>query len=94
MMKKRAEELRKRIEVNDAVAMYVLGGYYNNGKYGLLQDQEKAMELWKQAAKLGSSMAHYELGFFEEEGGYLKKAKFLWRLRLLLDTKLQDTTLD
>jgi TPR repeat protein len=73
---KRAEELRKRIEVNDAVAMYVLGGYYNNGKYGLLQDQEKAMELWKQAAKLGSSHAHYSLGFFEEERGDLKKAKF------------------
>jgi TPR repeat protein len=42
----------------------------------LLQDQAKAIELWKQAAKLGSSQAHYHLGNSYREGGDLKKAKF------------------
>jgi len=34
------------------------------------------MELWKQAAKLGSSMAHYHLGNMHHAGGNMKKAKF------------------
>ena len=73
---KRIGDLRKRIEANDAVAVYVLGGYCNNGKYGFLEDREKAIELWTQAAALGSSHAHYSLGFYYEGGGDLKKAKF------------------
>jgi len=42
----------------------------------LQQDQEKAMDLWKHAAKLGSSEAHFSLGSVYCEGGELKKAKF------------------
>jgi TPR repeat protein len=56
--------------------MYNLASYYYHGKLGLLQDQERAMELWTQAAELGSSKAHYELGVCYLEGGDLKKAKF------------------
>jgi TPR repeat protein len=44
----------------------------------LLQDQAKAMELWKQAAELGSNDAHYHLGICYGEGGNLKKAKFYY----------------
>jgi len=32
----------KRVEANDALAMFVLGNYYYHGNGGLLQDQEKA----------------------------------------------------
>jgi TPR repeat protein len=74
----KVEELMKRVEANDAGAIYVLGSYYAQGQLGLLQDQAKAMELWKQAAGLGSSEVHYELGIEFYAGGDLKKAKFHW----------------
>jgi hypothetical protein len=70
------EEIMKRVEVNDAGAMYVLGSHYCHGTYELPQDLERAIALWKQAAKLGSSKAHNELGVHFQEGGDLKKKKF------------------
>jgi TPR repeat protein len=69
------EEMMKRVEANDAGAINVLASHYYHGKLGLLQDWEKALELWKQAAKLGSIQAHYSLGNEYGKGGYLKKAK-------------------
>jgi TPR repeat protein len=73
---KNIQELMKRVEVHDAVAMYVLGSHYYNGKLGLQQDLAKAVELWKQAAKLGSNQAHFFLGVCYLEGGDMKKEKF------------------
>ena len=70
------EELMKRVEVNDAYSMCVLADCYYHGDLGLQQDREKAMELWKQAADLGSSKAHFHLGNEYREGGDSKKAKF------------------
>jgi TPR repeat protein len=72
----RIEELMKRVEANDAGAMYILGSYCDHGQLGLQQDLERAIALWKQAAKLGSSKAHYNLGCSYDDGGDLKKAKF------------------
>jgi TPR repeat protein len=71
----KVEEMMKRVEVNDADAMYVLGSYHSHGQLGLQQDQEKALELWTRAAALGSSMAHFELGNIYDAGGDSKKAK-------------------
>ena len=77
---KRAEEsvgeMLKRVEAKDAGAMCQLGGYYYHGQLGLQQDRARAMELWSQAAALGSSQAHFNLGNVFYEGGDLKKAKF------------------
>jgi TPR repeat protein len=70
------EELLERVKVNDAGAIYQLGICYYHGKLGLLQDREKAKELWTQAARLGSSQAHYTLGNDYYEVGDLKKARF------------------
>jgi TPR repeat protein len=70
------QEMMKRVEANDAGAIYVLGCYHYHGQYGLHQDEKKATELWTQAAKLGSKQAHYPLGNMYFEGGDLKKAKF------------------
>jgi hypothetical protein len=70
------EELMKRVEANDAGAIYVLGNYYDFGIEGLQQNKERAKELWTQAAELGSSEAHFALGTFYDEGGDMKKAKF------------------
>ena len=71
----RVGELMKRVEVNDAGAMCILGNYYYYGQLGLQQDWARAMELWKQAAALGSSHAHFNLGAYYKQGGDLKKAK-------------------
>ena len=71
----RVEELIKRVEANDAGAIYVLGNHYCHGQLGLQQDRSKAIELWKQAAKLGSSQAHFSLGVIYIQEGNLKKAK-------------------
>jgi TPR repeat protein len=72
----RVEEMMKRVEVNDAGAIYALGTYHYHGHLSLLQDRNKAIELWKQAAKLGSSQANYQLGSIYREGGDLKREKF------------------
>ena len=39
------EELMKRVEVNDACSIYVLGSHYYHGQLGLLRDRGKALEL-------------------------------------------------
>jgi TPR repeat protein len=72
----RVGEVMKRVAANDARAIYMMGNDYYHGKLGLLQDREKAMELWKQAATLGSSEAHFQLGSIYKQGGAMKKAKF------------------
>jgi hypothetical protein len=74
----RVQEIMKRVEANDAGAMHLLASYYCQGIFGFLQDRTKAISLWKQAAELGSSQAHYHLGVIYYEGGNLKKAKFRW----------------
>jgi hypothetical protein len=70
------QELMKRVAANDAGATCQLGNSHYHRQLGLLQDEEKAMELWTQAAKLGSSHAHFHLGSTYEDGGDLKKSKF------------------
>jgi TPR repeat protein len=70
------EALMKRVEANDAASMCVLADQYYHGDLGLLQDREKAMELWTQAADLASSKAHFHLGMYHHEGGDSKKSKF------------------
>jgi TPR repeat protein len=72
----RVDELMKRVEVNDAGAIYLMGGNYYRGQLGLLRDRWKALELWTRAAKLGSSQAHFALGCTYNEGVDSKKSKF------------------
>jgi TPR repeat protein len=78
-VKEEVEEQMKRVEANDAGAIYSLGNWYYHGSQGLHQDREKAMELWKQAAKLGSSEAHFALGCNYDEEGDSKKEKFHYK---------------
>jgi TPR repeat protein len=73
--KEAVEEMMKRVDVNDAGAMYVLGSHYCHGQSGLVQDLAKALELWRQAAGLGSSQAHFQLGTQYDAEGNSKKAK-------------------
>ena len=43
------EKITKRVEMDDAVAMYDLGCCYDRGMYGMPQDRAKALELWHRA---------------------------------------------
>jgi hypothetical protein len=72
----RVGELMKRVDVNDAGAIWVLANYYDRGDHGLQQDQAKAIELYARAGELGSSMAHFNLGACYHAGGDSKKEKF------------------
>ena len=56
------ELVKKRVEANDAESMHYLGLSYAKGDLGLRQDRTKALELWTQAAELGSCMAHFRIG--------------------------------
>ena len=66
----------KRVEANDAGAIYMLAGSCYQGLNGIQQDQTKAMELYARATDLGFNKAHCQLGEIYHEGGDLKKAKF------------------
>ncbi|KAL9186895.1 hypothetical protein ACHAXT_010615 [Thalassiosira profunda] len=56
------DRLKRRMQANDANAFYFLAGYYSDGKCGLQQNQEKAMELYFQAADRGCVEAQYLIG--------------------------------
>jgi TPR repeat protein len=70
------EQMMKRAEANDANSITYLGCCYSNGSLGLRQDWNKALELWTRAAELGSSDAHYQIGYLYYKGlGVEKDAK-------------------
>ena len=56
------ERIKKRVEANDAVAIYNLGHHYFHGRMDLPRDFERAMELWLRAGELGDARAFYSLG--------------------------------
>ena len=54
--------IRKRVDKGDAEAIFYLGYKYYFGELGLAKDVPRAIELWTEAAELGSLDAHCELG--------------------------------
>ena len=54
--------IQKRVDKGDAEASKVLGDKYFQGELGLAKDVPRAIELWTEAAELGSLNAHYNLG--------------------------------
>ena len=78
------ERTRKRVEANDAYAIYDLGCDYQNGKYGYPQDHTKALELFHQAGELGNTDAYVCIGYAYDNGRGVefdsKKATFYYEL--------------
>ena len=78
------ERMKKRVVGDDARAMHNLGGFYYNGRMGLPQDCEKAVELWLRAAELGCAIAYYNLSLAYEDGWGverdMKKAEHYYEL--------------
>ena len=54
--------VQKRADKGDAEAINYLGERYFHGELGLEKDVSRAIELWTEAAVLGSLDAHHELG--------------------------------
>ena len=60
--KENIKRLEKRVDAVDAEAIFQLGGYYNEGEYGLRQDKTNALELWHKAGELGYAGAYCNIG--------------------------------
>ena len=56
------KRMKKRVVMNDPIAIYGLGCYYRDGRYGLSQDYNKALELFYRAGELGYSKAYLNIG--------------------------------
>jgi len=62
-VKEENERLKKRVEVNDLIAIYNLGVAYREGMLGLPQDYTKALEHWHRAGKLGHAESYTNIGY-------------------------------
>ena len=57
-----AEQIKKRMELGDAHAIYDLGVCYSDGDNGISQDHAKAVELWHRAGELGYAPSYHNIG--------------------------------
>ena len=87
MSKSNEEDLKrvkKRMKVNDSEAFCTLGWWHYRGQMGLTKDINKALEFWKQAAKLGSLSSNHSMGvsFHKGQGVErdMKKAIHHWKV--------------
>ena len=64
---------KKRMELNDPIAIHATGLFYYLGENGYPQDYTKAFELWHQAAELGYSLAYYNIGRLYMKGEGVEK---------------------
>jgi len=75
---------KKRMELNDANAIYNMGIYYSHGRYGLPQSMAKALKLYRRAGELGHSDAYSSIGNDYQAGRGVeldtKKALYYWEL--------------
>ena len=62
------ERLKKRVDADDADAINSLGCHYYYGRLGLLQDCDKANELWLRAVVLGHANAHFNVAVSYDNG--------------------------
>ena len=67
--------IQKRVHKGDAEAINHLGNTYYYGELGLTQDVPRAIELWTEAAELGSLEAHGRLGLVYYTGNGAEEDK-------------------
>ena len=76
--------MKKRAKCDDVWAIYSLGCYYDEGKYGLRQSHGKANELWLRAGQLGLAEAYHNIAVAYRQGDGVerdeKKAKHYYTL--------------
>ena len=85
--KEMVNRYKKRMELNDPIAMSCLGGFYTHGSNGLPQNYAEALELWHRAAELGHYGAYYNIGNAYRNGRGverdMKKTEHYWELAAL-----------
>jgi len=78
------ERYERRMQANDAIAIYNVGVYYRNGEYGYPQDYAKALEFYHRAGELGFAEAYRNIGRAYNNGEGVeadkKKAKHYYEL--------------
>jgi TPR repeat protein len=78
------ERLQKRVELDDAEAIFTLGIYYRDGELGLPQDYDKSLELFVRAGELGCAKAYCSFGAAYSNGNGveidMKKATHYYKL--------------
>jgi len=62
------ERYKKRVALNDAIAIFNVGYYYSEGLKGFPQDYNKALELWHRAGELGHAEAYTNIGYAYKMG--------------------------
>ena len=67
--------IQNRVDAGDADATHVLGTKHFHGQFGLEKDVQRAIELWTDAAVLGSMHAHFELGLAYNNGIVVQQDK-------------------
>lgn len=72
MKNKEIEELEKRAETGDALALFELGEKYHLGD-GIKKDETKAFDYYKKSAEAGNARAQYTVGMCFEGGKYVEK---------------------
>jgi len=65
--------LRARVKKKDPLAIKHLGDLYIHGGLGLRKDSSRAVDLWAEAAELGSVDAYYQLGVAYRNGNFVTK---------------------
>ena len=78
------KQYRKRVELNDPIAINQMGSNYAIGGCGLPQDTDKAFELWNRAGELGSADAYCNIGLAYQcgQGVDVDKKKALYYYEL------------
>ena len=74
------QRLKKRMEIGDSYAFFLMGCVYSRGQYGLPQDSAKATELWHKAGKFGYT--HIGAAYCNGEGVEIdeKMARYYYEL--------------
>ena len=67
--------IQKRVDKGDVEAICCLGNQYYSGVFGLRKDVPRAIELWTEAAELGSLAAHNQLGHMYCTGNGVEEDK-------------------
>jgi len=62
------ERLKKRSEADDAIAIYNLGVFHQEGLHGFPQDYKKALENWYRAGEIGYANAYNSIGYAYNNG--------------------------
>ena len=75
------ERIKKRVEMDDAVAICNLGRFYRDGKYGVPQDHIKALELFHRAGELGWAESYHNIGYAFHYG---RGAVYYWELAAMM----------